>query len=281
MLRFLIVILILIAGFSTVFFFLKSFSSPQSPQANVSITPRMTPFPSMRVSRALKISTDWQSIGTGVQIRKIPYQYNGVSYGFQVIKVDPKQFQLRLAYDQKGQTIRSWAKDVEGIVINSGFFKEGNESVGLLYIDGKRLDDHRIRPAGTGLLVIKPQGIDIMDLKNEAIPDEEELMNAVQTFPVLISNGQVVADTSLTSEDRRTAIGKDVQGNIYLITAEFAHLGLYNFAKAVHDSGLQLTEVLNLDGGGSTGISVQTDTFQQFIDSETLVPTVLIVEKKN
>lgn len=222
------------------------------------------------------LSGDWQSIWQGIAIKGIEYAYNGKRYQLQVVKIDPKTAEFSLQYDKTGKTIQQWAQGQENsIIANAGFFKEENEPVGLLYIDGERIDNHRVAPANSGLLSIHEQFIEILNLATTSIPSESSLQHAVQTYPILIDQGKVVVSNTFVKQARRTAIALDAEKNVYLITANYPHLGLYNFAKVLHDSSLSLTKVLNLDGGGSTGIAIKSDQFQKIIDSESAVPTVI------
>ncbi|MEO8581957.1 MAG: phosphodiester glycosidase family protein [Patescibacteria group bacterium] len=235
--------------------------------------------PFVQPSKSIQLSQDWQTLSSGVEVRSLQYAYNGQSYQIQVIRLDPNQGTLSLQYDQRGKTVSQWAKGTDHLVVsNAGFFKEKNEPVGLLYVNGERLDSHRVKPADSGLLVIHENGIEILNLANAPIP--AELQNAVQTYPVLIDQGKLIANKNMTKQDRRTAIGTDRDRRIYLFTAGYQHLGLYDFAKVISESGLQLTEVLNLDGGGSTGVAVDAGTFQKIIESETAVPTVLVFSER-
>lgn len=223
------------------------------------------------------VTEEWKELSEGVAVRAISYPYNGSTYQLQVVRMDPEFISASLQYDQVGKQVADWAKDSSSIVVaNAGFFKENNAPVGLLYINGQRMDSHRISPANTGLLQIGENGIKFLNLADTPIPEESQLQNALQTYPILIDNGQNVASKNLTSQDRRTAIGGDKSGNMYLITSQYSHLGLYDFAKILQESPLQLTEVLNLDGGGSTGVVVQAGEYKEIIDSQTAVPTVLM-----
>jgi uncharacterized protein YigE (DUF2233 family) len=224
------------------------------------------------------LEEEWQELTDGVARRGISYPYNGSTYQIQVLRIDPKRRSISLQYDQAGKQVSAWSKENPGsIVTNAGFFKENNEPVGLLYIDGERKDSHRINPAMSGLLLIEEHSVKFLNLANTPIPDDQQMQNALQTYPMLIDNARVIVSQNSTKQDRRTAIGADGEGNFYIITAQYPHLSLYDLAKILVESPLSLTEVLNLDGGGSTGIAIQTDEFTQVIDSQTPVPSVLVV----
>lgn len=277
----LFIVLFLLALIAVTFLFVYSFflfSSRKSvlkQESRAIVQVPLTPLPTQA-----QLLPDWQNIALGMQVKSLPYTYVSNTYDIQVIKIDPAYFSLHLDYDVAGKTVSSWAKGSEGVVLNAGFFKQENKPVGLLYIDGDRVDNHRIKPEGTGLLVIHQNSIDLIDLSSHEVPDEAQLQNALQAYPMLISDSQIAVKESLQTQERRTAIGKDRQGNIYIFSVQYPHLGLYEFAKILHDSSLQLSEVLNLDGGGSTGVAINMPEYKRVIDSQTLIPTVLKVEEK-
>jgi uncharacterized protein YigE (DUF2233 family) len=274
----LIFLLMLICGFALVLF---RNDRRVSEKLNIEVTSPTLPLFAITPSPAVTPSPDWQEVGVGMELRTLEYTYNSSKYHFQVEKIDPTQTNIHLSYFQEGKTLRSWAEEVNnGLVVNAGFFKENNEPVGLLFTDAIRRDQHRIKPEGTGLLSMHAGEIKILDLSAVDVPEPGNLTDALQSYPMLISNGQIVVGETLTSQDRRTAIGMDTSGNVYIFTAEYPHLGLYEFATILKESPLQLSEVLNLDGGGSTGLVIKTPKHSQVIDSLTTVPTVLIVEKK-
>ncbi len=237
----------------------------------------LTPNPTQSVT----LSEDWQTISNGVSMRAVVYPYNNTQYQLQVVRVDPKQAEFSLHYEKQGKTVQQWIENKENtIMINAGFFKEENAPVGLLFIEGKRLDNHRVALENSGLLQKNGHSVEILNLATTPLPAEKTLQHAVQTYPVLIDHGKVVVQQRLVKQARRTAIGVDKDKNVYLITANYPHLGLYDFAKVLQDSTLSLTKVLNLDGGGSTGIAIKTTNFQKTTNSETPVPTVLQIKLK-
>jgi uncharacterized protein YigE (DUF2233 family) len=245
---------------------------PSSLDILPSLFPTVTPTP---------LQTEWVELASGISVRHLPYTYNDQMYPIQVIRIDPSQATFLLKYNAQGKTIRSWAEDSPNtIIVNAGFFKEKNQPVGLLYIKGQRLDAHRIQQNGTGLLKLDQNRVSIQDLGKESLSGSEKFTNALQAYPMLLSAGNVRVLSQSTAQDRRTAIGVDGDGMVYLFVAEYAHLGLFEFANLLKDAPLSLTEVLNLDGGGSTGLVVPFDAYKKTIDSQTAVPTVLVVEPK-
>lgn len=222
---------------------------------------------------------NWQPVTSGIAIKHVPYQFNDSQYGVQILQIDPTLVGISLAYDQQGKTIAQWSQmSPNAIVSNAGFFKEGNEPVGLLFINGTRKDAHRINQRGTGLLILEAGKVRIRDLGADPVDGSETFMNALQSYPLLIANGQIKVLEQAKNQDRRTAIGVDGDGKVYLATVEYAHLGLFQLAELLKNSDIQFTDVLNLDGGGSTGIAVPFEGIKRAINSQTTVPTVLIIQ---
>lgn len=222
--------------------------------------------------------TEWFEVESGVAVKHFPYTYNNGQYYYQVVRINPAVRNIQLAYNQSGKTIRDWMSEEQGLVMNAGFFKEGNASVGLLYIKGERLDNHRIRPEGTGLLQLEPNKVVIRDLSKQPLLENELFEQALQSYPMLISEGEVVIPQTAISQERRSAIGIDREGTVYLFSAEYQHLGLNEFAQQISRADLGIQELLNLDGGGSTGIGIRFGEYERVIDSQTVVPTVLIIQ---
>ncbi len=86
----------------------------------------------------------------------------------------------------------------------------------------------------------------------------EPLEQAVQAFPMLITNGQ--ASFSNPQNDRitrRTVAGQDTQGRIVLlVTASVVGMRLVDLSSYLASTDLNLVNAVNLDGGGSTLLSL-------------------------
>jgi len=271
-----IIILFLLTGSFFFLLFFRRLSQDTSPTETVEMQVQESLFPSPTPNPFFE---KWNRVADGVELQHFPYTFQDTQYYMQVLKIDPKKFDTSLAYDQKSQFISEWQSD-STIVMNAGFFKEQNAPVGLLYIHGVRQDEHRIIPKGTGLLSIQDGTIAIRDLTSDPLKDEEVFQDALQSFPLLIHDSKVAVGNNSQDQDRRTAVGIDSTGNLYLITSQYPYLTLFEFATQLQKTGLSLTKVLNLDGGGSTGVAVKIGEFDQLIDSQTPVPTVLRFTKK-
>jgi exopolysaccharide biosynthesis protein len=77
---------------------------------------------------------------------------------------------------------------------------------------------------------------------------------------------------------RRTAIGMDAHGRIVIISTPLLGMGLYDLSQYLATTDLQLINVVNLDGGGST--MLMNVPFNYQILSLDPVPIVLAAYKK-
>jgi hypothetical protein len=101
------------------------------------------------------------------------------------------------------------------------------------------------------------------------------------SFPVLVKPGGVMgfpADADDGNPARRTVVAQDFAGHILFIAAPRGHLSLHETAVFLAASDLEINVALNLDGGPSTGLWLQSDKNPVGIDSRAAVPSVLSVE---
>jgi uncharacterized protein YbjT (DUF2867 family) len=105
----------------------------------------------------------------------------------------------------------------------------------------------------------------------------ERLDQAVQGFPMLIYPDGTAFAREDGARARRTALGQDAEGRIYVILAPRTALTLAELAAWMRASDLDLIIALNLDGGGSTGYDAGPS---DRVDSLTPVPSVVVVEAR-
>jgi exopolysaccharide biosynthesis protein len=108
----------------------------------------------------------------------------------------------------------------------------------------------------------------------------EPLEQAIQAFPMLMTNGQAsFANTQGDRISRRTIAAQDVQGRIVLIaTTSVIGMKLVDLSSYLASTDLQLVNAVNLDGGGSTMLALAVPGQPAYeILSLDAVPTVLAV----
>jgi len=112
---------------------------------------------------------------------------------------------------------------------------------------------------------------------------------AVQAYPVLIKNDAIKVDDTVMNQKRsRTSIGIDENNQVILLTidarAETDKTGmtLFEYAHFVKklDCGVSQKMVLNLDGGGSSAISVPSEKILEQADRCRHLGNILMVQKR-
>jgi hypothetical protein len=132
-----------------------------------------------------------------------------------------------------------------------------------------------------GLFAVTAGGqVSVRWLKERPYDPAEPLIEALMSFPVLIKPGGVMgfpADADDGSPARRTVVAQDRQGHVLIVVAPRGYLSLYELARFLAASDLELDVALNLDGGASTGLWLQTEDAVLAFDSLVSVPSVLAV----
>jgi len=246
---------------------LSACTLPQNPNDLTDIAPTET-----------SILAEWVSIAPGLQSRTENYT-SRLGTQIYTLQIDPSQYDFRMHYTA-GQAFHTteWVDQLSNaeVILNANFYTEDNSILGLLIADGIRYGAAYVNRGGIfGVLNDVPT---MRSTRFNASLDEP-FSQLVQAFPMLIVDG-VQAYTSTANEQiaRRTAIGMDTTGNVlFFVTTGFG-LTLQEFSQYLAESDLNLMNVLNLDGGGSSMIYVNASSYRLL--SFDPVPAVLAVYAK-
>ena len=200
-----------------------------------------------------------------------------------IFRISPETFTFSLRYDAASpRTVAAWA-DVEPkamLAANLGYFLEDYSPAGLLVLDGEPLADRSFDAEKSGIAVLAPE-FSVLDTANE--PRQETATHAVQSYPLLVRSGIAAVTDDSGKSSRRTFIGEDRDGNMYVGSVTTGLMTLAQLSTAlVENTDIQWNHVLNLDGGPSTGIIARTahGLAQGSADSITPVPGVFIATPK-
>ena len=205
----------------------------------------------------------------------MPFRSLGFEERLIVFRIDPAFFSFRVLYTSGlPRCVSEWGAEAGArLVFNAAFFDEKDFAVGLVVSDGKVFGESY--DGFGGMFMVDEQGApSLRSLAAQPYQPGEPLAQAVQGFPLLIDpDGSVFAKDD-EQRARRTALGQDAAGRVYLVVAPHNAFTLAEFAAWLHDSDLGLTAALNLDGGGSTGYYAGPG---DAVDSFTPVPAVVAV----
>ena len=189
------------------------------------------------------------------------------------------RFDWSVEHASTSRTVAGWFEHVhEPVAVANGvYFNEDGLPSGLLVDDGLRIGNRRFDDDKSGLITLGSAPA-IINTQTEFAPTL--VSEAAQSFPLLLVDGKPQVKTDTEKKARRTFFATDIRGNTYLGMAPLGSLSLYELSNLLARSGLELDRAINLDGGPSTGIAVETDGGLQLENSLSAVPNAIIVRRK-
>lgn len=229
------------------------------------------------IDTALQQQSDWEQLAPGLERR---YYRPGGNYGltsFVALRVDPNYFYFRTHYSPANPfNITQWRTQLQSAsgFINANFFDTQGYALGLLVSDAVA---YGASYSGFGgMFQVAPDGFTrVRSLIYEPYQGEA-LQQAAQAFPMLIVDGQPNYErTDGDRASRRTIIGQDSAGRIILmVTNGLFGMQLADLSTYLYSTDLDLRAALNLDGGGSTMLSLDTGA-SMTVPSFDAVPAVI------
>lgn len=221
----------------------------------------------------------WQTLAPGLERRLYaPDADNPLSH-IVALRIDPARHTFR-AHARPGQPldIVRWRQELpEAVVlVNANFFTPEHQILGLVVADGA-VYGQTYRDYG-GMFAVQ-NGLPVIRSNASQPYAGEMLEQAVQGFPMLVMNGQAAySNPAADRATRRTAVGQDRQGRIILLVTPLLGLTLRDLSAYLPTTDLDLLIAFNLDGGGSSLLSVSVPNLPEYrVISRDPVPVVLAV----
>jgi len=230
--------------------------------------------------RAGKASA-WETISNGVEMRTLSVRSDTTLSGkVNVIALRTTPSRVRVV---SGATLDApqWRRRHNAIAAtNGGFFDKSGRSLGLRVATGKKLGS--LRSANWGVFYITRRGqkyrANVRHTKDfaERYSKLRNVYQAVQCGPRLVVDGQT---TDLKPQlARRIGIGVQRDGRVIIALSDGA-LPLQDWASLwARSNGLNCLNALNLDGGGSTQLSLKTAKKSYEIGGAWPVPDAIIIQ---
>jgi uncharacterized protein YigE (DUF2233 family) len=229
----------------------------------------------------LESDTPWEEILPGFEVRymAIPTVRGGVAA--RVVRIDPSVFTFRVHNRPTDPASMSQWRSVYPeavLIINGGFFTPEYEPLGVI-IDEDGSAGAPFAGHG-GIFAVAGESISVRPNAEVSFLELESLTYAVQGRPSLVEYGLEAPFTFAYNSEpsRRTAIGQDAEGRIVMLVVDYGAVtltGLRAWAAAIEDP--ELVTAFNLDGGGSSGMTINFSSHQELIDSWYSVPNVIAV----
>lgn len=220
----------------------------------------------------------WELLAPGLERRTYRPAEGSALTTFVALRVDPSLYTFRAHYRPGAPLfVSGWIDALPDAVafVNANFFDQNQQILGLLVSDG--VASGRSFAGFGGFLQV--QGGQVRVRSNIIEPYAgEPLEQAVQAFPMLVTNGSASYSNSQGDRvSRRTVAGQDSAGRIILmVTSSLVGMRLVDLSQWLPTTDLDLVNALNLDGGGSSMLSISVPT-PAFIPSFDAVPAVLAV----
>jgi exopolysaccharide biosynthesis protein len=245
-----------------------------------SVTVSITPATSSSNGTQLNV---WNRVATGVEVRyedwKIP---GGDDDTVTIVRFDLHKTKLSVGY-QPGQPLlmNEWMQQEHAIaMINGGYFDQQDNATALVVSNGKVFGESYV--GFGGMLSVDAQGrVLLRSLHQQPYdPNTEQLEQATQSAPILMSGGKRTQFSADASQTRRSVVAMDKQGRLLFIASPGQVFSLDQLADQLVSSDLSVETALNLDGGSSTGLYVNGGSSHVAIDSLAKLPLVIIVKAR-
>ena len=211
----------------------------------------------------------WGTVVEGIEYRKLTTGEARIHY----FRIDPSRTRLDLLLASDHQVPHQSAKTFRektgaGLAVNGGFFDESFRSLGLLVKGGRIVNP--VRNAGWGIFQIR-EGRPAIIHRSEWSPEGVDL--ALQVGPRLVVNGRIPSFKPESEPHRRSAVGITADGKLLIALCE-TPIGIGEWAALL---SREAPNALNLDGGGSSQISVKLKEFSLEVPGTTGVPNAVAV----
>lgn len=254
----------------------------RSPTPVPTLAPRATPTVRLTPTRTPEPDdTGWQSLGNGVELRRLRVESNGASSQLWLARVDSARVRFRVLYDPANpRPVADWFASVQPLLaVNGGYFTEDYRATGLVISDGTR--SGRSYAGFGGMFAVRTDRAEVRSLVARPYSPSEPLRQAVQAFPMLLQPGGkpgVTEDDGMVSS--RTVVGQDRRGRIVFVVSPDWVFTLKNLSAFLAASDLGLDTALNLDGGTSSGMMIAGPDGPTGVDSWVKVPAVIVAETR-
>ena len=219
--------------------------------------------------------TAWTTVAPGVGMRTFRTTISTADLPTEITAFRVRPNRIKVAggalLDANG-----WRRKYRAIAaVNGGYFNADNKSLGLRISDNRRT--HDLRMADWGVFLIESNRARIIHTSDYRALRERgrtrRVLEAIQCGPRLVVNNSF---TKLKQQwARRSAIGVDRDGFVIVAVAD-GQLSFAGWQRVWRDT-LRCPNALNLDGGGSTQLSLRTQNFSREIGGFTPVPDAIVI----
>lgn len=221
----------------------------------------------------------WMPVGPGADRAQMRFE-DATSSEMVLYRFDPALYRFHIVHQLPPLTIAAWSSALPDaqLLVNGVYFHEDNFPSGLVIASGTRIGDRQFDVDKSGVILMD-HGLTL--LKSAVSSTQLNAWHeAAQSYPFLIWNGMPAVATDTARVARRTIVGTDREGNVYVGVLADSALSLYSLSQSLITLPIHWQAVMNLDGGPSTGLVSHLPGRSEIINSYASVPNVFVVEKK-
>ncbi len=226
------------------------------------------------------VDTGWMGGEPGVEVRHLTIAEYTPRLRVHIVRLDPSAVRFRVAYaPDHPYVLSALCQQTEVLAaINGGFFEESYRATALVISEGVA---HGTSYQGQGgmFAVDRAGQVSLRSLVEQPYDPNEPLVEALQGWPMLIKPGGGLASPHLNNvnRSRRSVVATDRAGRVLLLAFSSSSLTLHELAAWLLASDLEIDAALNLDGGSSTGLCLDSGEQQERIDPFGVLPLALLV----
>jgi hypothetical protein len=252
-----------------------------------SITAPSQPPTKLKNSPSLSITDagSWKSIQRGVEFRKMSLQRSEPNHSIdlKLLRFDTHWIAPRVLrsaqFQLKGASVKTFAEKSGAIAtINANYFDTDGKPLAYLKVGSQPINSRLAKTAlYTGVFSVKDQQ-PVISHRDEFVPEQAD--EGLQSGPLLLLHGTAQPVTGAPNRaSRRALIGMDQQQRLIIAATDNLLGGLHwpelqeIFSAAPWQ--IQLTDLLNLDGGGSAQLYVKAGNFVELVAGTSEVPVAI------
>jgi len=254
---------------------LGAISASSQPQGKLKTSPTL----------AVTDSGGWKLLEKGVEFRRMALERSEPNQlvDLKLLRLDTRWVVPRVLHSPRFQlksaNVKTFAEKSGALAaINANYFDTDGKPLAFLKVASQTINSRVAKTAlYTGVFGIKDQRPFIVH-RDEFVP--EQVDEGLQSGPLLLFHGAAQEITRVPSRaHRRALIGIDQEQRLVAAVADCIFGGLYwpELQEIFSDAAwqIQLTDLLNLDGGGSAQIYIKAGKFEDMVAGTSEVPVAI------
>lgn len=218
----------------------------------------------------------WETVEKGVERREVPIGVSPTNGTLLLYRVSRDGWIWSVEHSTTARSVREWADALPdaALVANAGYFHEDFMPSGALWSHGEQIGTRTFDADKSAYVVLSPIPR-IVDLERDphALDGARDV---VQTYPYLVKDGKPAMSEDSGKRAERTFVGMDSADRVYVGVVIGTTVSLYELMTLLREQPVDWRDVVNLDGGPSTGFVVRTEKENRSRNSLTPVPSVIV-----